>query len=255
MEDQIKTDELIYLYHDDKARFLVRYQPEKKVNTNRGALVLSEGLLFGQLLYSSTGAAFYLLKPNTALISKQVERRTTILYPKDAGMALMELGVQSGSRVAEAGSGSGALSIILSRTAGTGGTVYSFERRQDFHELARENHERSESPDNVVFEHRDVETDGFGDISVDAIFIDVPQPWTLIGHAHAVLRGGHTLGSLSPNIEQVQKTHRAMQDTGFIRLRTYEILLREMRIRPERTRPKEHGIVHTGYLLFGEKIL
>lgn len=245
----------VILYHDQRNQHLVQYEINKRVNTSFGEVILSPELEYGKPLISSAGYSFYPLKPDTAYLSKRVQRKTTIVYPKDAGYILLELGIRSGMHVAEVGAGSGAMTLVLSNVVGKEGRVYSFERRQEFLELAQGNVSKFGTYDNIKFHLRDVEQEGFGEISVDAVFIDVPDPWNLAIHVHTILKPGHSVGIISPNIEQVQKTHEALNEIGFIRLRTYEIMHREIMVRPGKTRPRERAIVHTGYLLFGEKIV
>lgn len=187
-------------------------------------------------------------------LSMKVRRKTTIIYPKEAGLILLELGVRPGMVVGEVGTGSGAFTYILASILGKEGRLYTFERRKEFIENAKENLKRYGEFPWVDWIERDVEVEGFGIKNLDAIFLDVPEPWKLIPHAFEALKGGRTLGSLSPNVEQIKLTHEAMKNEGFTRLRVYEIIQREILVRPEGTRPRERGIFHTGYLLFGEKV-
>ncbi len=250
----IPENSYINLYHDQRNQHLVRYETNKKFLTGYGVVLFPPDLEYGTPLTSEAGYIFYPLKPDTSRVTKKLKRQTTILYPKDAGLIILELGIHSGSQVAEVGSGSGAMTYILSNIVGQEGKVYSYDRREDFLHLARDNHTKYGSFDNVEFSLRDVIQDGFGDITADAVFIDVPEPWDIIPHAYTILKGGHPVGIISPNIEQIQDSHRTMEETGFIRLRTFEIMQREIMVRPRKTRPRERAIIHTGYLLFGEKI-
>ena len=66
-------------------------------------------------------------------------RGATIVYPKDAAMIVGVADVYPGARVLEAGVGSGALSLSLLRAVGSEGSLQSFERRDDFADIARKN--------------------------------------------------------------------------------------------------------------------
>ncbi len=250
----IPENTYINLYHDQRNQHLVRYERNKKFLTGYGVVLFPPDLKYGTPLKSESGYTFYALKPDTSRVSKKLKRQTTIVYPKDAGLILLELGIHSGSHVAEVGSGSGAMTLILSNMVGNEGRVYSYERREEFLNLARNNHTKYGLFDNVEFTLRDIAQEGFIDNAVDAVFIDVPEPWNIIHHAYKILNGGHPAGILSPNIEQIQESHRVMEETGFLRLRTFEIIKREIMVRRGKTRPRERAIIHTGYLLFGDKI-
>ena len=102
---------------------------------------------------------------------------------------------------------------------------------------------------------KDPVTDGgFGVTGVDSVFLDVPEPWTLIDAAYDALKGGGFIGTLNPCIEQIQTTVEKMEQSGFIRIRCIEILVRGIRVKKNMTRPHDRMIAHTGYLLFAQKI-
>ncbi len=248
----MKKDEIILLYCDEKANYLVSYEKNKEIHTHKGKIVLPAKLSYGDVVYSSKNLPFYVLYPDTAYLSIKVRRKTTIVYPKDAGFILLNLGVKSGDSVLEVGTGSGALTIILSNAVGKDGRVYSFERRKNFLENAKKNFENFSKFKNVSFYNMDLEKN-IPDIEVDSAFIDVPEPWKLISNVKEVLKPGRILGSLSPHVEQIKKTKDKMIEVGFVRIRVYEIILREILVRGEGTRPKEYHITHTGYLIFGNK--
>lgn len=215
-------------------------------------MLLEAGLRFGETITSSMGKQFFVLRPSTALLSMKVKRTTSIIYPKDAGLILLETGIGSGSRVIEVGTGSGALTVVLARAVGREGRVYSFERRSEFLENARENIERFGLGDRVEFCLKDPAKEGFGIEPVDAAIIDVPEPWTLVQSVFQVLKGGGFWASLSPSVEQVQKTFESLEGP-FVRLKCLELLEREMLVRPGKTRPRERMVSHTGYLVFAQK--
>jgi tRNA (adenine57-N1/adenine58-N1)-methyltransferase len=252
-KDHVREGEWILLYSSERAQYLTRYQPGKKFSTHLGELELAEGLKFGENLKTHTGKDFFVLKPTTSLLSMRVKRTTTIIYPKDAGLILLETGIGAGSRVIEVGTGSGAMTIILAKAVGMEGKVYSFERRPEFLENARENVEKYGLSDRVVFHLKDPAESGYGVNGVDAAIIDVPEPWSLVEPTWEALRGGGSWASLSPTIDQVVRTFEALSER-FVKIRCVEILEREILVRPGKTRPRERMVSHTGYLLFAQKV-
>jgi tRNA (adenine57-N1/adenine58-N1)-methyltransferase len=169
-------------------------------------------------------------------------------------MMLVRTMVFPGARVIEVGSGSGALTSILANFVRPSGRVFSYEARADFSENAKHNIRQLGLLDYVEFKVRDVAKDGFAETEIDTVFVDVPEPWDIIPHAHKALKGGYPLVSLSPTVEQIRKTKAIMELTGFTRIKAVELLEREMLIRPSGSRPAERMISHTGYLIFGHKL-
>ncbi|MEO0228983.1 MAG: tRNA (adenine-N1)-methyltransferase [candidate division WOR-3 bacterium] len=250
----LKCGEFVILYGGKKAHYFIEYKPGGKFSTHLGEITLPEGLNYGDTLYSHTGHKFYVLKPSLSDLIIHIRRQTTIMYPKDIGYLILETGLCSGSKVAEVGSGSGALTTILASIVGDKGEVHSFERREDFHNLAKENVERYGLSHRVKFYLRDVAQEGFCVEGMDIIFVDVPEPWTIVKWAYSALKGGGFWASLSPNIEQVVKTVNELKNNNFILVKTVEILEREILVRDVGTRPRETMISHTGYLTIGRKI-
>ncbi len=249
-----RVGEVVLLYaEEDGAQFFLEYRPGAKKSTHLGDVVLPTGARFGMPLVTNTGARFYLLPPSTADLAMRVRRKTNIIYPKDAGLILLETGIQAGSRVVEVGTGSGALTIVLARAVGPEGRVFTFERRQDLLENARKNVARAGLLDRVQFHLLDPARKGFGITGADAAIIDVPEPWTLVEPAWRALKGGGAWASLSPTINQVDLTVRFLRGR-FTRIRTVEVLLREMLVRQGRIRPRERMVSHTGYLTFAQKV-
>lgn len=250
----LKNGDYIYLYHE-KATFMLPYQNGGSISTHKGNIKFEGELDYGDRVLSNLGEEFYILKPTLADYMMKVKRRTTIIYPKEAGAIILELGICSGKRVIEIGTGSGSLTILLSQVVGESGRIYSFERRDEHLENAEKNVKKFSGIENVDYFLKDPVTDGgFGIEDADAIFVDVPAPWTLVTHAHKALSNGGHIGFLSPNIEQVQTTVEKMHETGFARIRCMEILSRGIRIKKNLTRPFDRMIGHTGYLLFAQKI-
>jgi tRNA (adenine57-N1/adenine58-N1)-methyltransferase len=251
----IEKDDYFILYLDERSYYMLPYFENQSFSSHRGNVKLEGDTSFGDKVTTHLGTDFYVLKPTLADRMMKVKRRTTIIYPKEAGTILLELGIENGSRVIEIGSGSGSLTILLSRIVGEKGKVYSFERRPEHQEMAIKNVKRFGRPENVEFILKDPVTEGgFGLTDIDSIFLDVPEPWTLIDAAYEALSGGGFIGALNPNIEQIQTTVEKMNHSGFIRVRCIENLQRGIRVKKNLTRPHDRMIAHTGYLLFAQKI-
>ncbi|MBE0432999.1 tRNA (adenine-N1)-methyltransferase [candidate division WOR-3 bacterium] len=253
----IKEKDLVMVYLDEKRQFLVQAIPRLRISTDHGDLNLSDivGQPFGFTGKTHLGRDFYCLKPSTADLMMKLRRLTTIVYPKDLGDLLLETAVGPGSRVIEVGTGSGALTLVLAKFLAPDGIVYSYDRRDEFVENARKNLERAGYAGNVEFTCADVTRKGFAEKEVDAVFIDVPEPWTIVPRAFEALKGGHHVVSWSPNVEQVKRTVDELEAHDFKRIQAKEIIEREILVRPQGVRPRERGITHTAYLTRAQKVL
>ncbi|MEO0109711.1 MAG: tRNA (adenine-N1)-methyltransferase [candidate division WOR-3 bacterium] len=252
----IEEGELILLYHSENTQYLITLPKEGSFSTHKGMISLSEikNKNFGDKILSHTQYPFYILRPTLKDLAMKAKRKTTIIYPKDAGFMLLHSIIFPGAKVLEVGTGSGAFTIILANFVRPMGRVYSYEIREEFIELAKENLKRAHLIEFVQFIQRDVAKDGFSEKDADCLFIDVAEPWQLVRASHSALKGGGTFASISPNMEQVQKTVRSLELEGFVRIKVFEILEREIMVRLTGTRPKERGITHTAYLVFAQKV-
>ncbi len=255
VENLIRPGDLVYIYLDEKRQFLIQVASKMKLSTDFGDIKIDDlfNKEFGYMGKTHLGKNFYCLKPTIKDLMLKIKRKTTIVYPKDLGYLLFETAIGPGSKVIEIGTGSGALTLFLSKIVAPDGVVYSYERNREFLENAKKNLEKIANKSQIEFFHSDVATDGFVQTDVDAVFVDVPEPWDIIPKAVVALKNGHHLVSWSPNIEQVKRTVEALEKTGFIRINVCEILQRDMLVRERGVRPRERGITHTAYLVSATK--
>lgn len=251
----LKEGEYFYLYNENSS-FLLKYQKNMQISSHKGLIKIEEGAKFGDRILSNKGEAFYIIRPVTTDFMMKVKRLSTIIYPKEAAMFILELGIVAGSKVIEIGTGSGALTILLSQIVGNDGKIYTYEKKESHLEIAQKNFKNFGRFDNVIFNLRDpLENDqGFGIENVDSVIIDVPEPWKIIPYAHTSLKAGGTVGILSPNIEQIQTNAETLRKVGFTRIRTQEVLQRWIRVQKNLTRPYERMIGHSAYIMFAHKI-
>ncbi len=66
------------------------------------------------------------IKPKSTLITETLARKTQILYAMDNSAIVFKLDLVPGSRVIEAGTGSGSLSCAIAETIGSEGHLYTF---------------------------------------------------------------------------------------------------------------------------------
>ena len=70
-----------------------------------------------------------------------------------------------------------------------------------------------------------------------------------------MLRGGATFGAVLPTTNQVSELLAGLQQAAFTSLEVCEVLLRFYKPVPERLRPVDRMVAHTGYLIFARRII
>ena len=134
------------------------------------------------------------------------------------------------------------------------GKIFSYDIRKDFLEHALKNIEMANLSDYVSTKLKDVTT-GIDEKNLDAVIIDISNPWDAIEHAWKSLKIGGYFCSFSPLISQVEKTVKKLRKQNFIEINTIENIQRELIITDYGTRPSFSMLGHTGYLTFARKIL
>lgn len=240
---------------EGRKSFFVRLTPGEALHTHKGIVRHDDliGQRWGRQVTSHLGAVFYLLQPSLEEVLRQTKRNTQIMFPKDIGFVLLRLSVGPGQQVLEAGTGSGALTTALAFAVGPTGRVYSYERRPEMQALARRNLRRLGLDDRVVFKQRDI-AQGFDETMLDAVFLDVPNPEDYLAQARAALKPGGFFGSLVPTTNQVTRLIAALEAHHFGFIDVLEILLRYYKAVPERLRPTDRMVAHTGYLIFARPL-
>ncbi|XP_017281601.1 tRNA (adenine(58)-N(1))-methyltransferase, mitochondrial [Kryptolebias marmoratus] len=149
---------------------------------------------------TSMGVPIFIRRASLEDYVLHMKRGPAITYPKDAVTMLMMMDVTEGDCVLESGSGSGAMSLFLSKAVGTKGSVLSVEVREDHYKRAVKNYNNwrtswglrrgQEWPDNVQFHNTDLLTASsllagwaFHSIALDLISPHLVLP-TVLPHLH-----------------------------------------------------------------------
>ena len=246
----------VLLISKDYKNYMITFQTGSRMQTHRG-MILHDDLIgqpFGRQVQSHQDYPFLVLEPSTRDLIQRTKRITQIMFPKDIGYLLLRLNVQPGARIIEAGTGSGGLTIALATCVQPDGRVYSYEQRADIQKVARENLSRLGLDRFVTFQQRDI-SGGFDETDVDALFLDVRDPWAFLPQACAALKGGGFLGSIVPTTNQVAHLLSELHRVGFAAMEVEELLLRPYKAVPGRLRPMDRMVAHTGYLIFARKVL
>jgi tRNA (adenine57-N1/adenine58-N1)-methyltransferase len=248
------------LLSDTKNReFLLTLDASKTFQFDKGTVPHSEivGIPEGSTIRSSRGAALVAMRPRLADHVLRMKRGAAVMYPKDVGGLLTWADIAPGCVVVEAGTGSGALTLALSRAVGRDGRVISVERREDHARHARRLIESflEAVPDNVDLRIGEVE-DVLAGVKPDRIVLDIPEPWHCVSIAADVLPGGGGFACYLPTVPQVQQVREALSDARtFSGSATFEIMMRNWTIEGRSVRPDHRMVGHTGFLTVSRKRL
>lgn len=240
----------------DRKEHLVRLEPGRALETHRGVLPHDDliGKPWGSTVTTHLGHPYLMLPPALSDRILHLPRVSQIIYPKDAGYILLKMNVGPGSRVIEAGTGSGGLTLALANAVRPAGRVYSYDVRADMQRLAQRNLEKAGLAEYVELILHDI-ADGFTETGVEALFLDVPNPWDYLAQAHAALLGGGFFGSILPTANQVSRLLEALQGLPFGLVEVEELLQRPYKPVAARLRPADRMVAHTGFLVFARALV
>lgn len=247
--------DIVLLISDDRKRFLVTLQCGGEWHTHRGLLQHDDliGQPLGRTVHTQLGKPFLVLEPSTDELVREIRRVTQIVYPEDAAQICMRLNLYAGRRVIEAGTGSGGLTLALARTIMPTGHVYSYDERPKMISLAGRNLQRAALLDYVSLKERDI-ANGFDERDMDACFLDLREPWHYLNRVREALKLGGFFGSILPTANQVSQLVSSLAQEGFVEISIQELLVRSYKPIPERLRPFDRMIAHTGYLVFARVV-
>ena len=235
---------------------IIQLQKDAVLHTHRGVIQHNDliGKPWGTKTSSHMGNPFYLLQPSLADLIRGIPRSTQIMYPKDIGFIMITLGVGPGARVIEAGTGSGGLTTAFAYSVGTNGKVFSYDYREDQQKTAIKNIERFGLADRVTFVIRNI-SEGFDETGVDALFLDVPNPYDYLDQVKTSLKPGGFFGTILPTMNQVVRLLPELRHHYFSFIEVVEIFIRYYKPEPERFRPVDRMVAHTGFLIFARPFL
>lgn len=255
MNKKVVDGESVVLIDSAYRKFII--DTNGKTDKFKGVGVIDPSFLVGEQYGEKIeigNKEFWVLKPSLLDKLQALKRRAQIILPKDAAHIIMNCSVESGNTVLEAGIGSGSLTVALATAVAPGGMVISYDKREDFIEHAMKNLKASGLDKYVTTQVKDI-TKGIDEKDLDAVILDIPNPWEVVDHAWNTLRPGGYFCTYSPLISQVEQTVKKVRKNNFIEIKTFENIQREMIVSDYGTRPSFDMLGHTGYLTFARKVL
>jgi tRNA (adenine57-N1/adenine58-N1)-methyltransferase len=230
----------------------------KEWHTHKGWIVHDElvGIPEGSVVSTSAGLKFTAFKPLLGDFVLSMPRGATIVYPKDAAMIIGVADIFPGAKVIEAGVGSGALAISLLRAIGPQGQLDSFERREDFAEIAKENVQTyfGSLPSNWKLTVGSVQ-DSNSDNKYDRVVLDMLAPWECVEYAAKILRPGGVFLAYVATTTQLSATAEALKEDGhFTEPLSSETIVRDWHHEGLAVRPMQRMIGHTGFLIVSRRM-
>ncbi|KAL0214650.1 hypothetical protein P9112_006834 [Eukaryota sp. TZLM1-RC] len=218
----VQAGDVVLLFVNRLCMVPVTVTPHASSHAGRGHYYHSSiiGQPFGSTVKSTTSETCRVLKITPELWTGALSHRTQIMYLPDISVIIGRLHLRPGSRVVEAGTGSGSLTHSLIRSVAPNGHVFTFEFHEGRAQSAKEDFERHGLCSLVTSNHRDVIDEGFlldealPPHTADALFLDVPSPWKAIHHVFEVLVPNAVFCSFSPSAEQIQKTLSSISSHG-----------------------------------------
>ena len=230
----------------------------KEWHTHKGWIVQDDlvGMPEGSVVSTSAGLKFTAFKPLLGDFVLSMPRGATIVYPKDAAMIVGVADIFPGAKVIEAGVGSGALAISLLRALGPNGQLDSFERREDFADIARENVQTyfGSLPTNWSLTVGSVQ-DSTAENKYDRVVLDMLAPWECVDYAANVLRPGGVFLAYVATTTQLSSTAEALKADGrFTEPLSSETIVRDWHHEGLAVRPMQRMIGHTGFLIVSRRM-
>jgi tRNA (adenine57-N1/adenine58-N1)-methyltransferase len=226
----------------------------KRIFSNRGHHEHDEltGREEGFTVTSSGGGEYLVFRPLLSEFVVSMPRGAAVVYPKDAAQIVAMADIFPGAHVVEAGVGSGALTCTLLRAVGPHGRVLSFERREEFAEVARKNVTQFFEGDHPAWELR------LGDLAealpesgerADRVILDMLAPWDCLDAAAGALLPGGVLCAYVATTTQLSRFVETVRvHGGFTEPQAWESLVRDGHVEGLAVRPGPSMVGHTAFL-------
>lgn len=240
----------------------ITLEPGKLFHSHRGVLEHDAiiGLPDGSVVTNNAGVEHLALRPLLTDFVMSMPRGAAIVYPKDAAQILALADIFPGATVVEAGVGSGALSLWLLRAIGPEGRLHSFERREEFADVARANAATflGGDPENwtvTVGDLQDTLPQAVEPGSVDRVVLDMLAPWETLDVVTEALKPGGVVLCYVATVTQLSRVAEAIRASGdYTHPQSSETMVRGWHVEGLAVRPDHRMIAHTGFLITARRL-
>ncbi|SEA80542.1 tRNA (adenine-N1)-methyltransferase [Leifsonia sp. 21MFCrub1.1] len=240
----------------------ITLEPGKLFHSHRGVLPHDAiiGLPDGSVVTNNAGVEHLALRPLLTDFVMSMPRGAAIVYPKDAAQILALADIFPGATVVEAGVGSGALSLWLLRAIGPEGRLLSFERREEFADVARDNAATflGGDPGNwtlTVGDLQDALPAAVEPGTVDRVVLDMLAPWETLDAVTAALKPGGVVICYVATVTQLSRVAEAIRASGdYTHPQSNETMVRGWHVEGLAVRPDHRMIAHTGFLITARRL-
>ena len=243
---------------DPKGRLhTITLEAGREFHTHAGRLAHDDliGSPDGSVVANSSGTEYLALRPLLADYVMSMPRGAAVVYPKDSAQIVTMADIFPGAHVVEAGVGSGALSMSLLRAIGETGELVSFERREDFADIARGNARAFFGREHPAW--RVVVGDLVESLptaveagTVDRVVLDMLAPWECLDAvADAMLPGGVLICYVATTTQLSRVAEAIRSHGGFTEPNAWESLVRGWHLEGLAVRPEHRMHGHTGFLV------
>jgi len=252
--------EFVMIFEPKKRKKLVvKLVPNKRIHTQWGYIEPSSiiGKEPGSTIETHLGKKLIIFRP---LLYEKIEHSkifkyaTQIVRPRDWGLIVSFADIGPGKIVVEIGTGSGGFTAFLSHLVAPNGRVYSYEVDSKRASIAKENLKNLGVPPTYIIKVRDVIKEGIDESDVDAVFVDIPEPWLVVDHAYRALKPGGVLICYVPTFNQIQRLLESLE-RKFSDVKIVDHFYRELQSIPTAIRPLLESYVFSAFILFGRKLV
>lgn len=210
----------------------------------------------GVVVTSVGGMQFLAMRPILSEFMVTMPRDAAVIYPKDAAQILMWGDIFPGARVLEAGVGSGALSLALLRAIGPSGRLFSYERRQQFADVAVANVTAFLGGEHPAWSVRVGDlVEAIGQEQIDRAVLDMLAPWECIEAVGQRLVPGGVLVCYVATATQLGRTMDTIRaHGGFTEPHGFETMSRDWHAEGLAIRPGHGTTGHTGFLIVTRRL-